>query len=85
MTPTTPNSTVLFDRIFISLALISPILMVIVAGTMPEGSRGALIVMGHEFLAAILGLALVLRTVYAIGFYDAYKRLRDGQRVSATA
>lgn len=85
MTPTAPNSTFLFDRIFVSLAIVSPILMVIVAGVMPEGSRGTLIVKGHEFLAAILGLALLLRIVYAIGFYDAYQRLRDRQRVSVTA
>lgn len=85
MTPTAPNSTFLFDRIIVSLAIVGPILMVIVAGVMPEGSRGTLIVTGHEFLAAILGLALLLRIVYGIGFYDAYQRLRDGQRVSVTA
>jgi len=40
MTRTSPKITDLFDRIFVSLAICSPILMVIVAGMMPVGSRG---------------------------------------------
>ena len=59
--------------------------MVIVAGMMPEGTRGALIVTGHEFLAAILGLALVLRVVYGIGFTHAFERLPEERRVSESA
>jgi hypothetical protein len=68
MTPTTPKNTHLFDRIFVSLAIAAPILMVIGAEMLPEGRRGTMIVTGHEFLLAILGLALVFRAVYEIGF-----------------
>lgn len=85
MTPTTPKNTYLFDRIFVSLAIVSPMLMVIVAGLIPEGTRGTLIVTGHECLAAILGLALVLRVMYQIGFLHAVERLPDGRRVSGAA
>jgi hypothetical protein len=41
--------------------------MVIVAGMLPEGTRGAMIVTGHKFLLAILGLALVSRVALMIG------------------
>jgi hypothetical protein len=68
MTRTTPKITYLFDRIFVSIAICSPILLVIVAGMLPVGSRGPMIVTGHEFLVAILGLALVSRAVHEIGF-----------------
>ncbi|MGD0492906.1 MAG: hypothetical protein ABSC32_15290 [Steroidobacteraceae bacterium] len=68
MTPTTPKNTYLFDCIFVSLAIFSPILMVIVASMLPEGSRGGMIVTGHTFLVSILVLALVFRVVYGIGF-----------------
>lgn len=67
MTPTTPRHTYLFDRIFVSISVLSPILMVIVAGMLPEGTRGAMIVTGHKFLLAILGLALVSRVALMIG------------------
>ena len=67
MTRTTPKI-YLFERIFVSLAICGPILMVIVAGLLPVGSRGPMIVAGHEFLVAILGLALVSRAAYEIGF-----------------
>ncbi len=67
MPRTTPKITYLFDRIFVSFAICSPILMVIVAGMLPVGSRGPMIVTGHKFLVAILGLALVPRVVQEIG------------------
>jgi hypothetical protein len=68
MTRTTPKITYLFDRIFVSIAICSPILMVIVGGMLPVGSRGPMIVTGHEFLVGILGFALVPRVVHEIGF-----------------
>jgi len=68
MMRTSPKITYLFDRIFVSLAICSPILMVIVAGMLPVGSRGSMIVTGHEILVAILGLALVSRAVHEFGF-----------------
>ncbi|MGD0493126.1 MAG: hypothetical protein ABSC32_16430 [Steroidobacteraceae bacterium] len=85
MTPTTPKNTNLFNCIFVSLAIFTPILMVIVAGMLPEGSRGAMVVTGHKFLAAILGLALVLRVVYELGFTHAHKRPAEGRRDSVIA
>ncbi|MGD0502771.1 MAG: hypothetical protein ABSD02_08510 [Steroidobacteraceae bacterium] len=82
MTPTTPKNTYLFERIFVCLAILSPIVMVIVAGMRPEGTRGAIIVTGHMYLAATLGLALALRVVYlramtrrAENFGDRVKRV----------
>jgi phosphotransferase system glucose/maltose/N-acetylglucosamine-specific IIC component len=76
MTPTTPKNTNLFNCIFVSLAIFTPILMVIVA---------AMVVTGHKFLAAILGLALVLRVVYELGFTHAHKRPAEGRRDSVIA
>jgi hypothetical protein len=51
--------------------------MVIVAGMLPEGTRGTMIVTGHMLLMSILALALALvaRAAYGIGFM---------QRVRAT-
>jgi hypothetical protein len=66
MNSTTPEKTYWFDRIFVVLAIGSPILMVIAAGMLPLGSRGPFIVTGHECLVAILGLALVPRVVHAV-------------------
>jgi hypothetical protein len=48
MTSTIPKNTYLFNWIFVSLAIFSPILMVIIAGMLPQGSRGAMIVTGHD-------------------------------------
>jgi hypothetical protein len=59
--------------------------MVIVAGMLPVGTRGPMIVTGHKYLVAILALALAMRIVYQIGFSHAYERLVERQRVSAIA
>jgi len=67
MTRTTPKTTYLFDRTCVFLAICSPILMVIATGMLPVGSRGPMIVTGHELLVAILGLALVSRAVHEFG------------------
>ena len=75
MTPTECSNTYLFDRMLVSFAISSPILMVIVAGMLPEGTRGTMIVTGHMLLMSILALALVARAAYGIGFM---------QRVRAT-
>ncbi len=67
MTPITTapkNGSYLFERTFVCLAVLSPIAMVIVAGMRPQGTRGTLIVTGHEYLVAALALAAVLRVVY---------------------
>ena len=78
MTPPTPRNTYLFERIFVCLAILSPIVMVIVAGMRPVGTRGAMIVTGHMYLAAILGLAAVLRAVYLRGIAQGAASFRDG-------
>jgi hypothetical protein len=85
MTPKTPHHTYLFDRIFVALAMLGPIVMVIVAGMLPQGSRGIMIVTGHLLLAAILGSALVLRIVYELGFIHARRRLPEGRGASVPA
>ncbi len=81
MTPTAPKNTYLFERIFICLAVLSPIVMVIVAGMRPEGTRGAMIVTGHEYLVAILGLAVVLRVVYLRAIARRAASFRDGVKL----
>ena len=78
MTPPTPRNTYLFERIFVCLAILSPIVMVIVAGTRPLGTRGAMIVTGHMYLAAILGLAVLLRVVYLRAIARRAASFRDG-------
>jgi ABC-type proline/glycine betaine transport system permease subunit len=64
MTPNTPKNAFLFERMVVCLAILSPIVMVIVAGMLPAGSRGTMIVTGHEYLAAILVIAVALRVVH---------------------
>jgi hypothetical protein len=78
MTPPTPRNTYLFERIFVCLAILSPIVMVIVAGMRPVGTRGAMIVTGHMYLAAILGLAVILRVVYLRAIARRAAAFRDG-------
>jgi hypothetical protein len=68
----------LFERIIVCLAILSPIVMVIVAGVRPEGTRGPMIVTGHMYLAAILGLAVVLRIVYLRAIARRAASFRDG-------
>ena len=77
MTPPTPRNTYLFERIFVCLAILSPIVMVIVAGMRPEGSRGTMIVTGHKYLVAMLGVAVLLRVVYLWGIARGAASFRD--------
>jgi hypothetical protein len=80
MTPATPKHTYLFERILVCLAILAPIVMVIVAGMRPEGSRGAMIVTGHEYLIATLGLAVVFRAVYLRAIARKAANFRDRVR-----
>jgi hypothetical protein len=48
--------------------IVGPILLVVFADTLAQGSRGQLIVHGHGFVVAALATALILRGVYALGF-----------------
>jgi hypothetical protein len=59
--------------------------MVIIAGMLPEGTRGAMIVTGHSCLVAILALALAMRVVYQAGFTHAYEQLVGRPQVPAIA
>jgi hypothetical protein len=48
-------------------SIVGPILLVVFADTLAQGSRGQLIVHGHGFIVAALATALILRGVYALG------------------
>ena len=64
-----------FTRAITALAILGPILLVIIAGNMPVGMRGHMIVTGHMFVVAALVTALALRGVYTMGFGHAHKLL----------
>ena len=65
----------LFTRAITALAILGPILLVIIAGNLPVGMRGHMIVTGHMFIVAALATALALRGVYTMGFGHARKLL----------
>ena len=77
MTTSTPVQSNFFTRAFTAVAILGPILLVIIAGTLPEDTavRGDLIVNGHIFIVAALVSALALRLVYGMGFSHARKLL----------
>jgi uncharacterized membrane protein YccC len=57
-----------------AMVTIPPILLVIAAGSMPEGLlRGQFIVHGCGAILAVLATALVLRATYSLGFSKALK------------
>ncbi|MFI4865471.1 MAG: hypothetical protein ACHQDB_00010 [Steroidobacterales bacterium] len=84
---TLSNERSYFYRIFAGVAMITPISLLIVAGTLPEGvqARGDLIVYGHEILVAVLATALALRAAYTLGFSKAFKIAVSEPKHSATA
>ena len=86
MTASTVQS-IFFTRAFTAVAILGPILLVIIAGTLPEGTsvRGDLIVNGHIFIVTALATALVLRVVYGMGFSHARKLLASSPNRSLTA
>jgi len=74
MTTSTKNRSDLFYVVLAGVAMITPILLVFAASTLPEGlERGELIVYGHGVLLAVLATTLVLRAAYAWGFRQALK------------
>ncbi len=85
-TPTQQNSKFFYSALA-AVAMLGPILLVIAAGTLPEGGqqRGHLIVHGHEVLVAILAAALTLRGAYTLGFRRALEFMRSEPQRSATA
>jgi predicted tellurium resistance membrane protein TerC len=55
-------------------AMIAPIILVLAAGTLPEGvQRGDVIVFGHGVILAVVAVAMVVRAAYALGFNKALK------------
>jgi len=63
-----------FVRGIAAVAMLGPMLLVIMAGMLPEGlARGQLIVWGNGGIAIALTLALLLRIAYAIGFSRAFQ------------
>jgi hypothetical protein len=74
MTTSPRDHSDLFLRAFAAVAILAPIALVMIAGTVPEGlARGQLIVFGYGGIVAALAAALVLRTVYGLGFSNAFK------------
>jgi hypothetical protein len=74
-----------FTRAVAAVSIVGPILLVVVSATLPQGSRGQLIVDGHVFIVAALATALILRGVYALGFSHARKHLALSQNRPLTA
>lgn len=57
-----------------AVAMIAPIILVLAAGTLPEGvQRGDVIVFGHGVILAVVAAAMVVRAAYALGFNKALK------------
>jgi hypothetical protein len=74
MTTSPHDHSDLFLRAFAAVAILAPIALVMIAGTLPEGlARGQLIVFGYGGIVVALAAALVLRTVYGLGFSNAFK------------
>ena len=87
MSTSTPVNGDYFTRALAAVAILGPILLVIIAGTLPEGEgmRGDLIVDGHIFIAATLATALLLRVAYGMGFSRARRLLTASPNRSLTA
>jgi threonine/homoserine/homoserine lactone efflux protein len=83
MTTSTTNHSDFFYSALAAVAIIAPILLVIAAGTLPEGlDRGELIVYGHGVVLAVLATALVLRASYILGFNQALQKLQTRRRIT---
>jgi threonine/homoserine/homoserine lactone efflux protein len=83
MTTSTTNHSDFFYSALAAVAIIAPILLVIAAGTLPEGlDRGDLIVYGHGLVLAVLATALVLRASYILGFNKALQKLQTRRRIT---
>lgn len=85
MTDSTPIKSDLVTRAVAAVAIGGPIFLVLFSATLPQGSRGPLIVDGLMFIVAALATALILRSVYALGFRHARKRFALSQDLRLTA
>jgi hypothetical protein len=85
MTTSTQDQNDFFLRVFATVAMLGPILLVMIAGALPEGlARGQLIVFGHYGIVAVLAAALVLRTAYGFGFSRAFQLAPSNPNHSVT-
>jgi hypothetical protein len=74
MTTSTHDHSDFFIRAAAAVAILGPILLVMIAGTLPEGlTRGQVVVFGDGGIVVALATALVLRAVYGLGFSKAFK------------
>lgn len=85
MIQSNPANSELLTRALTAVAILGPILLVIVAGTLPQGTRGELIVNGHMLVVAALATGLMLRAAYELGFGHARKLLASSPNRSLTA
>ncbi|MGA2707184.1 MAG: hypothetical protein ACLQJ0_02745 [Steroidobacteraceae bacterium] len=75
-----------FYQALAAITMAGSILLVLVAGTLPEGlERGELIVDGTGVVIAALAGALGLRTAYAVGFRKALKIASAESNYAVTA
>jgi hypothetical protein len=84
MMPSTPFRSTLFASALTAVAILGPIMLVIIAATMPDGARGPFIVDGHIALVAALAAAVVLRLVYGMGFNHARRHSTSRPNPSLT-
>jgi threonine/homoserine/homoserine lactone efflux protein len=74
MTTLNPNHSDFFIRATAAFAMLGPIVLIIVANTLPEGlARGELIVTGHIGIVVTLAIVALLRSAYVMGFSKAFK------------
>ncbi|MGA2707723.1 MAG: hypothetical protein ACLP0B_07395 [Steroidobacteraceae bacterium] len=86
MTTHTLGHNDLFVRAFATSAMLGPMLLVMIAGALPEGpARAELIVSGNGGIVIALAAALVLRAVYGLGFNKAFKLAAENPDYSVTA
>ncbi|MGA2779659.1 MAG: hypothetical protein ABSF94_19060 [Steroidobacteraceae bacterium] len=75
-----------FYRALTAVAIGAPIVLVIAAGTLPEGfERGEFVVGGHGIALAMIVTAMILRTAYSFGFRTALRMAGEAPRYSIPA
>ena len=75
-----------FFRALIAFLVAAPMILVLIAGSMPVGAgRGDLIVYGHEVILGAGATALLLEAMYAWGFSKAWKTLTLERKHSIAA
>ena len=63
-----------FVRAFTAAAILAPMLLVMIAGTVPDGlARGRMMVLGDGGIVAALATVLVFRAIYCAGFSRAIR------------